>query len=160
MNKFLFSCQKRCLKYIVMALLLYPLSALAAQGQIVVKDSLSLFIKPSLAHNEKSSQYTFFYNANDLKNTTLKSIDCKGSIDDVLNEVFKGSNISYVIKGNEVILKVEKTESTQQKKAKIIGIVTDSKTGEPIIGATVQLLGTTTGVITDVECKFELAAIS
>lgn len=30
MNKFLFSCQKRCLKYIVMALLLYPLSALAA----------------------------------------------------------------------------------------------------------------------------------
>ena len=76
-----------------------------------------------------------------MKNTTLKSIDCKGSIDDVLNEVFKGSNISYVIKGNEVILKVEKTESTQQKKAKIIGIVTDSKTGEPIIGATVQLLG-------------------
>lgn len=93
-----------------------------------------------------------------MKNTTLKSIDCKGSIDDVLNEVFKGSNISYVIKGNEVILKVEKTESTQQKKAKIIGIVTDSKTGEPIIGATVQLLGTTTGVITDVDGKFELAA--
>lgn len=75
-----------------------------------------------------------------------------------MNEVFKGSNISYVIKGNEVILKVEKTESTQQKKAKIIGIVTDSKTGEPIIGATVQLLGTTTGVITDVDGKFELAA--
>ena len=45
----------------------------------------------------------------------------------------------------------QKTESTQQKKAKIIGVVTDSKTGEPIIGATVQLLGTTTGVITDVD---------
>lgn len=157
MNKFLFSCQKRCLKYIVMALLLYPLSALAAQGQIVVKGQ-SLTIPQAIRLIEKSSQYTFFYNANDLKNTTLKSIDCKGSSLDVLNEVFKGSNISYVIKGNEVILKVEKTESTQQKKAKIIGIVTDSKTGEPIIGATVQLLGTTTGVITDVDGKFELAA--
>ena len=119
MNKFLFSCQKRCLKYIVMALLLYPLSALAAQGQIVVKGQ-SLTIPQAIRLIEKSSQYTFFYNANDLKNTTLKSIDCKGSIDDVLNEVFKGSNISYVIKGNEVILKVEKTESTQQKKAKIM----------------------------------------
>lgn len=158
MNKFLFSCQKRCLKYIVRALLLYPLSDLLRKDRLWLKVSLSLFLKPP-AHR-KSSQYTFFYNANDLKNTTLKSIDCKGSIDDVLNEVFKGSNISYVIKGNEVILKVEKTESTQQKKAKIIGIVTDSKTGEPIIGATVQLLGTTTGVITDVDGKFELAGIS
>ncbi len=99
MNKFLFSCQKRCLKYIVMALLLYPLSALAAQGQIVVKGQ-SLTIPQAIRLIEKSSTYTFFYNANDLKNTNLKSIDCKGSINDVLNEVFKGSNISYVIKGN------------------------------------------------------------
>lgn len=70
MNKFLFSCQKRCLKYIVMALLLYPLSALAAQGQIVVKGQ-SLTIPQAIRLIEKSSQYTFFYNANDLKNTTL-----------------------------------------------------------------------------------------
>lgn len=157
MNRFLFSCHKRCVKYVAMALLFYPLSAFAVQGQIVVKGQ-SLTISQAIRLIEKSSKYTFFYNANDLRNAKSKSINCKGSINDVLNEVFKGSNISYAIKGDEVILKVEKAESTQQKKAKIIGVVTDSKTGDPIIGATVQLLGTTTGVITDVDGKFELSA--
>ena len=104
MNKFLFSCQKRCLKYIVMALLLYPLSALAAQGQIVVKGQ-SLTIPQAIRLIEKSSTYTFFYNANDLKNTNLKSIDCKGSINDVLNEVFKGAISVMSLKVMRLFLK-------------------------------------------------------
>ena len=113
MNKFLFSCQKRCLKYIVMALLLYPLSALAAQGQIVVKGQ-SLTIPQAIRLIEKSSQYTFFYNANDLKNTTLKSIDCKGSIDDVLNEVFK----VMLLKGMKLFLKLRKRKVHNRKRQK------------------------------------------
>lgn len=47
----------------------------------------------------------------------------------------------------------------QQKNTKIIGIVTDSKTGETIIGATVQIKGSSTGVITDADGKFEIAAL-
>lgn len=46
----------------------------------------------------------------------------------------------------------------QQKSAKIIGIVTDSKTGETIIGATVQIKGQNTGSITDADGKFEIVA--
>lgn len=46
----------------------------------------------------------------------------------------------------------------QQKSSKIIGIITDSKSGEPIIGATVQIKGLNLGVITDVDGKFEIAA--
>lgn len=160
MNKFLFPCQKRCIKYAVMAVLLLSISlpSLAAQGQIVVKGR-SITISQAINLIEKSSNYTFFYNANDLKNTNLKDIDCEGSIDEVLNEIFKGSNIRYIIKGDEVILKIEKTEGIQQKKAKIIGVVTDSKTGEPIIGATVQIVGTTHGMITDADGKFEITAL-
>lgn len=59
MNKFLFSCQKRCLKYIVMALLLYPLSALAAQGQIVVKGQSLTIPQAIRAHRKKQSIYFF-----------------------------------------------------------------------------------------------------
>lgn len=159
MNKFLFSCQKRCMKYIVMAvwILSIPLPLLA-QGQIVVKGR-SLSISQAINLIEKSSKYIFFYNANDLKNTNLKDIDCEGSIDEVLSEIFKGSNIRYVIKGDEVILKIEKTEGAQQKKAKIIGVIADSRTGESIIGATVQIVGTTRGVITDADGKFEITAL-
>ena len=48
--------------------------------------------------------------------------------------------------------------STQQKKSQIVGVVTDSKTGEPIIGASIAIVGTSGGVITDVDGKFTVQA--
>ena len=44
------------------------------------------------------------------------------------------------------------------KKVKIIGVVTDSKTGEPVIGAAIRLKGSTTGALTDIEGNFEIQA--
>ena len=45
-----------------------------------------------------------------------------------------------------------------QKGRKVIGVVTDSKTGEPIIGAAIMLKGTKTGTVTDIDGKFEIYA--
>ena len=50
--------------------------------------------------------------------------------------------------------------STQQKKSQIVGVVTDSKTGEPIIGASVTVAGVAGGAITDVDGKFTISATS
>ena len=41
---------------------------------------------------------------------------------------------------------------------KIVGIVTDSSTGEPLIGATIKLVGSTTGTVTDTDGRFEIRA--
>ena len=35
------------------------------------------------------------------------------------------------------------------------GVVIDKATGEPLIGATVQIEGTTTGAVTDIDGRFE-----
>lgn len=78
----------------------------------------------------------------------------------MLNEVFKGSGVSYTIKGNEVILKVEGESTQQAAKHKIIGVVTESATGDPIPGASVMIKGTKTGTTTDVDGKFEVMATS
>ena len=100
-----------------------------------------------------------FYNAADLKNIRLKNINCSGPIDKVLNEVFANTGITYLIQGNDVVLKVSKTESAQQaKKTEIVGVVTDARTGEAVIGASVAIVGTTTGVITDIDGKFVIQA--
>ena len=108
---------------------------------------------------EKNSNYVFFYNAADLKNIRLKNINCSGPIDKVLNEVFANTGITYLIQGNDVVLKVSKTESAQQaKKTEIVGVVTDARTGEAVIGASVAIVGTTTGVITDIDGKFVIQA--
>lgn len=106
MRKQRISSCRRYLKYIVLTLLFYPLSVLGAQGQVSVKGQ-SITIKQAIQLIEKNSSYTFFYNAADLKNTKTRNINCSGTINEVLNEVFKGSGVSYTIKGNEVILKVE-----------------------------------------------------
>ena len=39
------------------------------------------------------------------------------------------------------------------------GVVIDKATGEPLIGATVQIEGTTTGAVTDIDGRFELAGM-
>ena len=151
MRKFLFHHQGQYLKGIIMALFFsfafFPLPAIAAQEITVRGQALTLIETINLI--EKNSDYTFFYDANALQKTDRKDLDYTGSIENVLNEVFRGSNIHYVIKGNEVILKIDKPESIQQKATPIVGIVTDSKTSEPIIGATVMIKGSQTGVITD-----------
>ncbi len=43
--------------------------------------------------------------------------------------------------------------------AAIKGLVLDKQTKEPLIGATVQVAGTTTGTITDIDGKYELAGL-
>lgn len=50
------------------------------------------------------------------------------------------------------------TAGQEQETDKIVGIVLDSKTNEPLTGVTVLVQGTTRGVATDLDGKFELAA--
>ena len=134
----------RYFKCIVLVLLFYPLTVLGAQGHITVKGQ-SITIKEAIMLIEKNSNYVFFYNAADLKNIRLKNVNCSGTIDKVLNEVFANTGITWLIQGNDVVLKVSKTESVQQaKKTEIVGVVTDARTGEAIIGASVAIVGTTT----------------
>lgn len=159
MRKIQISYKQRYLKYIVLLLLFYPLNILGAQGVISVKGQ-AMTIKQAIQLIEKNSNYTFFYNAADLKNTTNKNLNCEGTIEEVLKEVFKGSGITYMIKGYEIILKVNKEEATQQqpkKKRTVTGTVVDAENGDPVIGATVVVKGQKDGVITDLDGNFTIA---
>lgn len=50
-----------------------------------------------------------------------RNIDCKGSIEKVLNEIFKNTNVEYMINGNEVVLKVKSAPvAPQQTKQKSV----------------------------------------
>ena len=159
MRKIQISYKQRYLKYIVLLLLFYQLNILGAQGVISVKGQ-AMTIKQAIQLIEKNSNYTFFYNAADLKNTTNKNLNCEGTIEEVLKEVFKGSGITYMIKGNEIILKVNKEEAAQQqpkKKRTVTGTVVDAENGDPVIGATVVVKGQKDGVITDLDGNFTIA---
>lgn len=84
------------------------------------------------------------------------------SVAELLDEVFAGTNIRYVMEGKNIVLtkkgeKIESVAGVQQERVTVKGVVTDSK-GEPIIGANVLEKGTTNGIITNLDGEFTLNA--
>ncbi|MDY0104421.1 MAG: TonB-dependent receptor [Lentimicrobium sp.] len=77
---------------------------------------------------------------------------------DALQQLLKGTNLSYEIKNNKLYL-IEK-KNTEQKisvnpSKKITGLVTDEK-GDPIIGASVVIKGSSKGTITNLKGEFSI----
>ena len=123
-------CSRWHLRLIVLLILFFPLTLSAAQGRVTVKGQ-SITLRQAIKIIESSSNFKFFFNPSDLDALPGKNLDCEGEISDVLKEVFAGSGISYVIMGDDIILKLEKkAASTQQKKVEIVGGVVDARSGE------------------------------
>ncbi len=114
-----------------------------------------------LAKIESQTEYLFVYNKKsvDVRRTVNVDADNK-AVSDLLDEVFEGTNIKYVMEGKNIVLtkngeSIENVTGVQQDKVTVKGSVTDSK-GEPIIGANVLEKGTTNGVITNLDGEFVL----
>lgn len=114
---------------------------------------------------EKLSDYTFFYNDNQIKLDKKISVNAKNaSIEQVLNQMFKDSGYTYKIVNNQILISTVKAvnviEHQQQKSRTITGCVKDVN-GEPIIGASVVEKGVATnGTVTDFEGNYTLTISS
>lgn len=109
---------------------------------------------------EKQTNYLFVYSKNEVNtNESLSVRSGKKSVAECLQEAFNRSDIKYAFENDYVILtkKSALTQITEQQNRgkKITGSVVD-KSGEPIIGASVVVKGTTNGTITDVDGHFVL----
>ena len=139
-----------------------PVSAFAQVLKIsMTKTNVS--IENVLRELEKQSDYTFFYNDNQVKLNKKVSINVSDApIETVLNEVFKNSGYTYKIVDNQIVVSTAAVTTNnvqvtqQQKQRKVSGIIKDT-TGEPVIGASVVEKGNpTNGTITDIDGKFSL----
>lgn len=111
---------------------------------------------------EGQSDYTFFYNDNQIKLDKKVSVKAQNAtIEQVLAQMFKNSGYTYKIVNNQIIVSkanaVAAVEKQQQQQAKkVTGCVKDAL-GEPIIGASVVEKGApTNGTITDFDGNFTL----
>lgn len=148
-------CRWKYLVCIWFGVFCFPLIAVAAQGIIKVKGFISEV--QAIRQIEKDSKYVFFYDAADLDAVKRKKFDCQGTIEKVLDAVFAGSNVTYIVKGDEVVLKVDK-QNVQQKNEKrtVTGVVTDAIDGSPLVGVNIVVKGQSTGTITDLEGKYSI----
>lgn len=144
--------------------LLFPL-ALPAVEQYNKAFSFELrevTLKDLFRYIEKNSEYVFLY-ASDKNLSKKVNVDVRNkTVREILDEVLEHTGLVYEIDGKQVIVKEPKADVQtvlQQKKGKTVkGQVLD-KTGETIIGANVVVDGTTNGVMTDIDGRFELSDV-
>jgi len=103
---------------------------------------------------ENQSEFYFLYNEKLIDANRKVSIDAKDEkIEVVLNTLFEGTDVKYLILDRKIILSPDEISPAEQNGKKITGNVKESN-GQPIPGVSVLVKGTTTGTATDVNGNF------
>ena len=134
------------------------LSAQVKEKMITISFS-KIPLSEAMARIEKTSGYTFFYDATQVNVKQEVSLNVKQvPVSKAVGEMLKGIDLSFEVTSTQIALFPKKSTPAQTGKATtIIGKVVDEN-GEPIIGANVLVAGTTTGVITDIDGNYKLEA--
>ena len=117
-------------------------------------------LNTALKEVERQTSMSVVYNTNDVDINRIVSIKVtKESLNNVMNQLFRGVNVSFSIVDNHIVLSAKSNKEDQQKKTPIMasGTVTDSK-GEPLIGVSILVKGTSNGTITDMDGNFKIQA--
>mgnify|MGYP002344171074 CR=1 FL=1 len=129
-------------------------NSLMAQSTKITLNLVDTPLNDILNEIEKKSDYSFLVNQK-LIDLTRKAdaVYVDTPIIDILNALFQDMNVDIVTIDKQIILTPAKTEPTKQAipPKKISGKVTDAKTGEPLVGLTVQVKGTLVGTTTTLE---------
>jgi len=159
---------KKCFTMMKWSLFFFFLSII----QVLAVDSYSQQTRLTLKFNqtklesvlneiENKSEFYFLYNQDFVNTNKTVDLDVKGvKIEDVLNALFKNTDIKYTISDRQIVLTNSDNQSglnnrsTQQNKVsgKVTGV-----SGDPLPGVTIAVKGTTAGTITDAAGNFQLA---
>ncbi len=105
---------------------------------------------------ESQGNYTCLYSYSEVADVLHLSIDVKNaSVQDVLKQVLKGTNLQFKIVDQTIVIQNVKSKSTKTEQKKIKGRVLD-KERLPLPGVTVLIKGTLVGCATDTAGRFTL----
>lgn len=131
-------------------------SQMTISAQNVSFSTNKVTLKSAFEKIEKASKYKIAYNSSQLN--ANRSVTLSKKSDDVfgiLTQLLKGTNCTYELEGNYIIIKPQQKTQTSGKKVKVRGVIKD-ETGEPIIGATVRVKGQSEGTVSDLDGNFTL----
>lgn len=131
-------------------------SQMTISAQNVSFSTNKVTLKSAFEKIEKASKYKIAYNSSQLN--ANRSVTLSKKSDDVfgmLTQLLKGTNCTYELEGNYIIIKPLQKAPTSGKKVKVRGVIKD-ETGEPIIGATVRVKGQSEGTVSDFDGNFTL----
>jgi TonB-dependent starch-binding outer membrane protein SusC len=139
-------------------ILLFTVSASAtgfSQSKINLQVKKSA-IADAISKIEEQSSYRFLYNQNLGEINQKVSVKLQdASIDQALTELLKNSGLKYEFVNNDLI-------AIQKEELSLVDIVVKGKvtdvSGESLIGVTVKVKGSTSGVTTNIDGEFSISA--
>ena len=134
--------------------LLFPLSAVHAQNARVTIRGNKVKMEQVISAIERQTRYLFGID-DDVNTGLLVTVHVENEpLKKALDEMVRGTDISYTVEGTNILL-FRRANTSQERSVKVSGRVVDAS-GQPIIGASVIVRGTTLGVSTDAEGRFML----
>lgn len=157
--------KSRCIYILLAGLFLSTLTLHADDlSSLISLNKTKTTIRMILNEIEKTTPYNFLYNDNVIDaSREIMSIKVKERpLTEVLDEIFKNSDIAYTIEDNQVILFTKTNPSAAKSQAvKQHGIITVKGTlkdeaGEALIGVSVAVKGTSNGTLTDIDGTYSI----
>ena len=156
------SLKSKCLCFLLL-MSSVPMSIMAsAQNQRVSLEFSKAPLTKVLEEIGRQTATPVVYNIADVENAHDVSVTAKNeSVVKVLNRVLKGTSVTYSFANGHIVLSKARTAvnaPAQSKKVITVkGNVVDAA-GEPLIGVSVLVKGTTNGAVTDLDGNFTLEA--
>ena len=141
---------------LVFCMLVQTFTAVNAQTVTLKKQNASL--EEIIWELKEQTKFVFLYSSADV--ATVKGIDIdmqNSQIDAILKKCLEGTDLQFVKENNAIIIRQAngKTAVPQVQSRKITGKVIDED-GNPLPGVAVLIEGTTIGVATDMDGKYDL----
>src|SRR3712207_1736897 len=116
-------------------------------------------IEQVLNRIEKASDYVFLFNDETLNTKKIVSVNNKnGNITEILDHIFRNTNIVYAIVDKQIILSVKKNNANKKRTSATLnlnGTVKDLQ-GEPLVGVSIKVKDSALGTITDIDGNFSI----
>ncbi|MDR2473343.1 MAG: TonB-dependent receptor [Tannerella sp.] len=165
------NCQRKNLsvyiKTVIMFLVItFPGTLISSAGIYAGTTFLSIKVKNKpirevFSQIESQSKFVFFYHDDALDLDRKVSVDVTNeTIDKILDILFKNSDSTYKISDRQIFIQKANFETVepQQKVITVEGTVTDHS-GETLPGVTIRIKGTTRGVITNNDGRYNFVNV-
>ena len=138
-----------------------PLGTIYGQNQLITIAGKNITLLKAFDAIESQTQLSITYSRTKIDVNRTLSVDFKKQkLSIVLDKLLAGTGFTYKIEKGYIVLvpvpvKQEQTEATSKK---IQGVIVDTN-GDPVIGASIAVQGTTLGTITNLDGEYTLANV-
>jgi len=108
---------------------------------------------------EERSEFFFLYNEKLIDENREVTVSFNyEKIDEILNNLFEGTDVVYIIADRKIILAPDYLSEDMVQQSSVSGTVTD-ESGQPLPGVTVLVKGTTQGTVTNADGSYNISNV-